>query len=699
MFGEIGARKSSDTVVGDGGFVQPASGVDVLNPRARWRPTALGKLVVPDGALPECFVTSDMPAANGEVEDPAQRQAKENLAKLAREQHEYRVQQRQAQNKQRSDFFFSEMDRWLHEKENLERKYKLEYFGERKWLQDNFPLLDYQTYIARRNKAREDARSVFSSDSGNDLAMMRASSAIDRERAQQWEAFKRMGYEDTYRSDKVKALLRRGAASGGWPFRGPDDQPDPLCPDHRWDVRCVRELLRHCEPGGLSRDLCAYYMRSLVGDGTDKGNRASDEVRLIALDGLKILTVAEPGKSPPLTEQQYRLIIGYNLQDWGATNHHDLLRALVRILAEKKDPNVLVYLESVAGNKSPDVVPDVQRASEAVIAQTRPSIQKLWNDQVPNPLLTSKEKAEVLGRSLEEYRRSHAGYSNKYDGAEELVEKIIELYRIPGAQGIYTIADKNSPDLAVLDQLLDLDVRRVRLAVAKVIGLSNLDFDHPLRQKAAQHLLFTILDRGEVEPEYRKQAAALLDEALVGRKRVRIGTFLLYKRGGRLYAEINEVRCSWNENGQVDWKPKEMKIDVEGKAAMLKIDGESIRAIYAEGSPVTSREAKLDEDDNVYEMAWEEKGETGPRKFVARRQKQDGKYTNAWILTLPPDQDDPNEKNRLTKEITIVGEFKMTMEGVCTWVGEDWREPRRKSEFKLHMTHDVKAKAPEFSRE
>jgi hypothetical protein len=647
--------------------------------------------------LPECFVTSDMPAGNGEGEDPAVRQAKEHLARLAQEQKKLRGQQRAEQAKKSSDFYFSEMDRWRFEKPNMERKYDLEYFSTRQWLKKNYPMLDYETYIARRNKVREEARSRLATESANDLAMQQASNQIDRERVQQWEALKALASGDSGEAAKAKAALHCGASRRGWPFVAPAGSPDPLCPQGDWDMRCTKELVKQCQPGNAQRDLSAWFIRKLVGDCQTDGNYASNEVRVAALPGLHALTIADQGHAPPLTVEQYRFIVKFNFSNWkdNSNKREPYQEALLGILACANDPTCVVWLEEVAGDAPENGYPRLRKATQDLIASNRPSIQKLWDDQVPNPLLTSKERADAVARSYNEFQRQRNNIQ-KYYGAEPVVEAIVEYYKVPGATEIYTITDKNDPGIAVLDKILDCDLRRVRLAAAKVIGLSKLDLNHPTRFKAAKVLIDILLDP-DAEPAYKRQAAALLDEALIGHKRLKIGDCTLIKRDQRLWGVTNDYLCVWNADGQMYWKPKDMRIDVEGKSATLRVDLNSIKAIYAEGGVVVSREAKLDEDENIYEMAWEERGQHSPRKFVARRQKEGGKYTNVWTLTLPPDEDDPNEKNRLSGDITIVGEFTMTMEGICTYTGEDWRKPRRKSEFTLNMRHDVRAKAPEFS--
>jgi hypothetical protein len=416
-----------------------------------------------------------------------------------------------------------------------------------------------------------------------------------------------------------------------------------------------------------------------------------------ALPGLHALTIADQGHAPPLTVEQYRFIVKFNFSNWrdNSNKKEPFQEALLGILACAKDPTCVGWLEDVAGDAPENGYPRLRKATQDLLASNRPSIQKLWDDQVPNPLLTSKERADAVARSYNEFQRQRNNIQ-KYYGAEPVVEAIVEYYKIPGATEIYTITDKNDPGISVLDQILDCDLRRVRLAAAKVIGLSNLEFTHPTRFKAAKVLVDILLD-SDAEPAYKSQAAALLDEALLGHKSLKIGDLTLIKREGRLWGVTNDYLCVWNADGQVYWRPKEMRIDVEGKSATLRVELRSIKATYAEGGMVLNREAKLDEDDNIYEMAWEEKGDNGPRKFIARRQKEDGKYTDVWILTVPPEVDDPSEKNRLPRDISIVGNFTMSMDGVCTWDGEDWRVPRRKSDFKLRMRHDVRGKAPEFS--
>jgi hypothetical protein len=602
----------------------------------------------------------DMPPKKDEGDGDNGEDLKARLGKLVDEQKSERRYARWQDQLNRKKVADDEPLRLCREDKTLCKKYSdLVILGDirdhNKWIKKNFPLLSREAW-------RPD----------------------QRERTKQWEAFCKLAGTNSAEGNIAKQICSLGVGNGGafgygdqvCGLQGTGDAADGRRTWSELNAKLLRDISK---TGSGARDVTAHC----VCDALDVLHPAcKDSSPQLLVEALKNLTVADKDGTP-LTNLQVALILRKKLEKTlqrPSDAGENLQLVLIKALRDLEDVDSIPLFQELQKKGSTDAV---KREATRALTDFGPFASKEWDFLIPDPRLSAKKRADQVKYALEDdgTDRSDLGI-----GAPA-AEAIISAYKMP--KGVPTITDKDDPVLAHLDKALGWKHLSVRMAAAKVLCESSLDFDNPVRKKAAEVLAAAVLDPN-VGDKARREAIKLLDDSLVSHHLIETGTYTIGKGKNNLFGkdalvvEDYSYQYLWTEDGKVERKPREITIPVGDKTARLKVGLNSISVTYTDDSPIVSRSAKFNEGE-IYEVRWSEIGKKGKAEdFVAKRVKTEGKYGKKWVLTVP------DRESGLTKEVEIEGTFKFTNDGAFSYVGDDWTEPG--SGRIVHKSQGVKDK-------
>jgi hypothetical protein len=444
----------------------------------------------------------------------------------------------------------------------------------------------------------------------------------------------------------------------------------------------MRVLRDDAKPDRELRDVTAFFVRKNL---KRIGLVMYDRTAMPLLDALKELK--KPDKNgAPLNGDQVAIITRETLRSMldfekNAYSIKELpsrfVIALVNDLAQYKDMESAPLIKQLL--KSPDRSVRIAAAQALSSLSTMPSEEWAFGVHVPDPRLTPETRAERVRKALAGGDKDADKCVVDWGLGEPVVEAIASAYKAPA--GTTFITDANDPGLKYLDKALDSEHLAVRFITAQVLAESDLDVDNPVRKKAIVTLADSLLSGG-LGAKATKDAVAILDGSLPPGRSVRSEKYAIAKVKDflpGLKLEIPNIHdCllvqddgyfySWLDDGSKTYvTPREVSFSVGDGTATLKRGIFDVSAKYAGGGKVEWRSAELD-GDAVIKMSWQAKGATGP--YVAVRVKENGKYIDAYDLTIPG-----TDKNRLTHTVRIKGKFEMSREtGYFRYVGQDFTD-------------------------
>ena len=607
-------------------------------------------------------------------------EAKQELAKLAEKHNAERGKTKETQKKKLDAFEEAEEKRQSSEFEALKRKYPyLKDFGwreEGQFVRDNFPLLNYSTYRARRAQARYDAKDWWY---GYDCAeCLRAGNEVDSQREEQWKDLKRRAAKDSEDGNKCKLFLAHVMWSDGYPLRGGGVNSSGLKSgtDYgtSWQELATRTLVEFAEPGTGARDLTAYLLRTSLTAQLIKPK--FQDSGLVILNGIKRLADPDKGASEaPISKDSLRFIerqaLIAEVRDEKKNRSDAFEQTLADDLRGYRDREAIYWLRLMhewtpyqgAKDKLAQALSDIPE---------RP--KELWHEIIPNPLLSAEERSANLAKALEtQSNRPSRVMDDCYIG-EPVAEAIAVNYKM------YNISDAKDPGLPHLKDCLEKGYLPVRLAAARVLADSDLPLDNPVKSKALEVAVTALLDR-ETGPAARQDALAIADLALRGRGSAELDKFIIAKEDDGLVIYQKASRYVVSNDGNVQYCFRPGKPECTGSAGSINTADNTTTINYPSGSSITKRIATMD-GDTLKQVSWYEAGKTRPT--VATHKMVDGKYVNKWVIRIP------NEATGLSDEVDVEGTFAVK-NGLFTYVGQDWRQqigPRRT----LHQYQAVNAK-------
>jgi hypothetical protein len=602
-----------------------------------------------------------------DAEDDAE--TKKKIAELCdlvdKQKYRRSVDRGQAEWK-RSRASTDERERHDNERKELPKKYPdVPFFNDitprEKWLTKEFPLLSGS---ARAEK--------------------------DPERGKRWQEFCKLAATNTVDGNIAKQIAAFGSGCEGRMFtRGLDkcDKPSGLLgtgddadAQRTWGELHSRLLRDLAAPGTGARDLTAHCVRDafeVLNAGCKDGSPQ------LLVEALKRLTVADK-EGAPLTKEQVTVILRdrlgmlTNYQNKWASEEFQLV--LIKSLREMDDAGAIPLYQELQKKSTSEAV---RREASQGLSDLGPFPRKQWEETIADPRLTPKERAERVRFALDYIKSERAGASI----GTQIADVIVDCYKMP--KGLSAIENGDDPGLEQLKRALDSEHLYVRMAASKVLAESKLDFDNPVRKKAAAVLADIALDEN-VGKKAKLEALALLDDSLIGHQLVEVGKYTIAKQKHNLFdrdalvVQDTNYQYLWTEDGKMERKDRESKISSGDKVATLKVGLNSISVNYIDESNVKSREGRFDAGE-LAEMRWTATNGKGKQEeFVAKRQKNDGKYGKKWTVTIP------GEGDGLSKEVVVEGTFTFNTDGAFQYVGQDWNEPD--SGRIVHSSQNVKDK-------
>jgi hypothetical protein len=597
-------------------------------------------------------------------DDPEKLKAR--LGDLVDKQKYQRAEDRYEAQSKRSKASSDESKRESNEKKELSKKYPdVPFFDDitlhRKWLTKNFPLL---------------------AGGGGD--------ENDSERGKRWQEFCKLAATNSKEGNIAKQIAGWGAGCEGRIFkrqrdasgnpsglRGTADDADA---QRTWGELNSRLLCDLAAPGAGARDRTAFQVRDALQILSAPCKDSSPE---LLVEALKKLTVADK-EGAPLTKDQVTVILRDRLKSlteyekqW-ASEKFSL--ALIKGLRELEDAGSIPVYQKLRKDSSSEAV---RCEAARALSDFGPFPRKQWEETIADPRLTSKVRADRVKNALDNTKSERSGAAVDV----QIADVIIDCYKMP--KGLSAIENGDDPGLEQLKRALDSEHLCVRMAASKVLAESKLDFDNPVRKKAAAALADIALD-DRVGQKAKLEALALLDDSLIGHQLVEVGKYTIAKQKHNLFdrdalvVQDTNYQYLWTEDGKMERKDRESKISVGDKVATLKLGLNSISVNYIDESNVKSREGRFDAGE-LAEMRWTAtKGKGKQEEFVAKRQKNEGKYGKKWIVTIP------GEGDGLSKDVVVEGTFTFTTGGAFQYVGQDWNEPD--SGRIVHSSQNVKDK-------
>jgi len=524
--------------------------------------------------------------------------------------------------------------------------------------------------------------------------------ASGKERGKQWEAYCKVAAKCTSDGNLKKKISADAVQTGGSIFRPNElrawDKPSGLIgtadeddAKRTWGELHARLLQDISKPGNEGREFTAYCVCQSLARTTLV---TKDESLVTLVDAVKQLTKKDKNGAP-LTEEQATLSMRMTLKRFVELPHYlkpselptNLQLALIAELRERGDIGSVPLFQALL--KSPHA--SVRNACARALSDFGPFPSKIWPDTIPDPRLNPTSRANMVKAAFDQDEKDRREYERLgIDSIRDalrigtpVAEAIADAYRMP--KGIAPIDDNKDPGLEQLDRAFNSKHLSVRLAATKVLSESKLDLGHPVRQKAVEVLVDTILDN-DIGVKASKEAIALLDEFMKGHKFLNAGKYKLVKTKDGLIVEDSNHLYAWTDECKIETKDRETKYRVGDKFATVKLGANTTAVKYAEGgSRILSRTATFDGDD-LNKLQWQEEGKKGPVQFLVRRKMEDGQYLDRWVVTVP------NEKSGLTDDIEVEGKFELGKDGTYRYVGQDW--VNRDLARKLRQVQEVTGK-------
>jgi len=626
-----------------------------------------------DKHLPLLFCKADEPRVKEQESSDKEptdvdNELKAKLGKIVDDGKYQRALDRDSEKRKRCKIRDEEEWREIREEKTLSKKYPdLPIFGDVRqhsyWLQTKF------RYLERDRRAFDNP-----------------------ERGKDWERFCKLAGTNNLDGNIAKQVAAFGAGTQGRLFHenrsdamnrpsGLKGTADPKDAGRTWAELHARLLCDISAPGNGARDITTYGVRQAL---EDLNTSCKDSTPELLLQALKKLTVADK-EGAPLTKDQVAIILRKKLSAFTRPAFskyfsENFQLVLIKALRDLEDVDSIPVFQALKKNGASEAV---RRDASLALTDFGPFPKKEWSLAVPDPRLTPADRATQLTSALDSDPK---GRWEPATGART-AELIASLYKMP--KKLCAVQDKDDPGLKKLERALDSEHLCVRMAAAKVLAESKLDFDNPVRKKAASTLADAILDPN-VGVKAKLEAIALLDDSLVSHHLAEVGKYTIAKQKNNLFGkdalvvEDNNYQYIWTERGQLERKERENKIRVGDKTATLKLGLNSITARYVDGSDVISRTGRFDQGELV-EVSWKEVNKKGKvEEFVAKRVKSGGKYGKNWVITIP------DQASGLTRTIPVQGTFTFTTDGAFQYVGQDWCEPD--SRRIVHRSQNVKDK-------
>lgn len=375
------------------------------------------------------------------------------------------------------------------------------------WLNQNFPLLNVETFRERAQDAVNNATSWgfrrTSLTETIELEEWKKAAEVHDQRIAEWKKLEELARGTGEQSDKARMAMyyimtstRVGGMMGGTEglsvhIKGyyRDDTTVYKFYNFDWQAFAARSMVQCAKTGCASRDLTAHIVEMALG--YTAGLRTNTAATHL-LDAMKELAKPSTGGGEPANfnvareklARIYAKALELELKRPRADQREWYQAELVRELKELKHRMMFPVFQALS-ERSP--FEGVKRQSAQALTEMRDSVSMMWSETPTDQTSDGATRANKLKAGLEDKKN-----------AEKCVQEIFNAYKG------YDLSDAKDPGLPHLLVALNDNNERVKLAAAKILMDSKLPNNNPVKAKAIQAVADLVITGSAAG--YRKDA-------------------------------------------------------------------------------------------------------------------------------------------------------------------------------------------------